>query len=92
MLCVCILFSCGKNSTLNDLERIKKVGDDNPVTALSMLDSLEVGIRNENDYIKHKYVLYGTMYFYNRFFTELRRKKKWLLNWNWKMSICQKLK
>ena len=57
MLCVCILFSCGKNSTLNDLERIKKVGDDNPVTALSMLDSLEVGIRKENGYIKHKYDL-----------------------------------
>ena len=37
--------------------QIKTVGDTNPEKALLMLDSLEVEIRKENDYVTHKYDL-----------------------------------
>ena len=40
-----ILFSCSKEQlTLEELERIKMIGDDNPKKALAMLDSLKIGI------------------------------------------------
>ena len=42
---------------LDELERIKGVGDKNPDMALSMLDSLELEIRGENEYVKNKYDL-----------------------------------
>ncbi len=57
MLCVCLSFSCSRNPMLDELERIKGVGDKNPDMALSMLDSLELEIRGENEYVKNKYDL-----------------------------------
>lgn len=52
-----LLFSCSEEHTLEELERIKMVGDENPHKALSMHDSLEIGIREESDYVKNKYDL-----------------------------------
>ena len=54
-----LLISCSNynDSTLDRMERIKEIGNENPKLALVMLDSLEVDIRNENDYAKNKYDL-----------------------------------
>lgn len=52
-----ILVSCSKGNTLNELEHIKKIGDENPQRALVMLDSLEIDIRESSDYVKFKYDL-----------------------------------
>ena len=49
--------ACSKQPILDDLEHIKNVGDENPQTALVMLDSLESEIRESNDYIRSKYDL-----------------------------------
>ena len=53
-----LLFSCSEEQhILEELERIKTIGDENPKKALSMLDSLKIGIREESDYVKNKYDL-----------------------------------
>ena len=52
-----LLFSCSEEHSLEELERIKSIGDENPKKALSMLDSLKIGIREESDYVKNKYDL-----------------------------------
>lgn len=39
------------------MEQIKKIGDENPAKALTMLDSLEARIKGEDDYASHKYEL-----------------------------------
>lgn len=52
-----LLSACSKNSILNDLERIKTIGNENPQMALSMLDSLEVEVRSESEYVQSKYDL-----------------------------------
>ena len=49
--------ACSKQTVLDDLEHIKSVGNENPQTALVMLDSLEFEIRESNDYVKSKYDL-----------------------------------
>ena len=54
ILCVA---SCSKYQYLDKLEQIKAVGDYDPNKAIVMLDSLEIGIRNESDYVRHKYDL-----------------------------------
>ena len=52
------LFSCSKEQhSIEELERIKMIGDDNPKKALAMLDSLKILIREESDYVKNKYDL-----------------------------------
>lgn len=56
-LSLCLLLSCSEEHSLEELERIKTMGDENPYKALSMLDSLEIGIREESDYVKNKYDL-----------------------------------
>ncbi len=56
-LSLCLPFSCSEEHSLEELERIKIVGDGNPHKALSMLDSLEIGIREESDYVRNKYDL-----------------------------------
>ena len=55
--CVCLLLSCSQERYLEEFERIKIVGDENPKKALSMLDSLEIGVREKSEYIKNKYDL-----------------------------------
>lgn len=52
-----VLMSCSKHDTLNEMERIKEIGDENPQTALVMLDSLEFEVRESNDYVRSKYDL-----------------------------------
>ena len=56
---IAILFvvSCSNHHTLDKLEQIKKIGNHEPDKALMMLDSLEIDVREENDYVKHKYDL-----------------------------------
>ncbi len=56
---IAILFvvSCSNHHTLDKLEQIKKIGNHEPDKALVMLDSLEIDVREENDYVKHKYDL-----------------------------------
>ena len=49
--------SCSKEDSLEEMERIKIIGDKNPIKALAMLDSLKIGIRKENNYVKNKYDL-----------------------------------
>lgn len=49
--------ACSKQTVLDDLEHIKNVGNENPQTALVMLDSLEFEIRESNDYVRSKYDL-----------------------------------
>ena len=55
--CVCLLLSCSQERYLEEFERIKIVGDEDPKKALSMLDSLEIGVREKSEYIKNKYDL-----------------------------------
>lgn len=52
-----LLFSCTEENSLEELERIKMIGDENPEKALIMLDSLKIGIREQSDYVKNKYDL-----------------------------------
>jgi hypothetical protein len=54
---VLFLASCSGENSLKRLEYIKAIGDRSPNEALSMLDSLEVEIRTENEYVKYKYDL-----------------------------------
>ena len=49
--------ACSKQTVLDDLEHIKNVGNEDPRTALVMLDSLEFEIRESNDYVRSKYDL-----------------------------------
>lgn len=55
--CLCLLFSCSDKQALEDYGRIKKIGDEDPSHALAMLDSLEIEIREQNDYVRKKYDL-----------------------------------
>ena len=54
---VLLLTSCSDGEVMDRLDHIKSVGDNDPVTALAMLDSLEVDIRQESEYVKNKYDL-----------------------------------
>lgn len=54
---ILLVASCSNHQTLEKLEHIKAVGDNEPIKALAMLDSLEVDMREESDYVKHKYDL-----------------------------------
>ena len=55
--CLCLLFSCSDKQALEDYEKIKKIGDKDPSYALAMLDSLEIEIREQGDYVRNKYDL-----------------------------------
>ena len=55
--CLCLLFSCSDKRALEDYEKIKKIGDEDPSYALPMLDSLEIEIREQSDYVRNKYDL-----------------------------------
>lgn len=64
MRCICLLItllmmSCSNSNDnhLDKMEQIKEIGNENPQQALAMLDSLDIDIRNENDYARHKYDL-----------------------------------
>ena len=54
-----LLISCTNynDSSLDRMERIKEIGNENPQQALAMLDSIELEIRDKNNYTKNKYDL-----------------------------------
>lgn len=57
-LLIFTLLACGKhNKTLDKLEQIKTVGDENPKLAITMLDSLTHAVREEDEYTQMKYDL-----------------------------------
>ena len=57
MFAVLLLAACSRDRSLGRMEQIKALGDRNPNQALAMLDSLEVVVRGENEYVKSKYDL-----------------------------------
>ena len=57
LVMIFLLVSCSKDASLRQLEQIKAIGDNDPKKALSMLDSLEIEVRGEGDYVKSKYDL-----------------------------------
>ena len=64
MHCICLLItllimSCSNSNDnpLDKMEQIKEIGNENPKQALAMLDSIEIEIRDKNDYTKNKYDL-----------------------------------
>ena len=54
---ILLIVSCSSRHFLDKLEQIKSVGDQDPDKALVMLDSLEISIRDESEYVRHKYDL-----------------------------------
>lgn len=54
---VLLITACTQDHSLARMEQIKALGDQDPNQALAMLDSLEVAVRGENEYIKNKYDL-----------------------------------
>lgn len=59
LLITLLMMSCSNfnEDLIEKMEYIKKTGDENPKQGLAMLDSLEIEIRTENEYVKHKYDL-----------------------------------
>ena len=52
-----ILASCSKDPLLDRMKTIQDIGDSNPQQALLMLDSLDVQVRSQSEYVKNKYDL-----------------------------------
>jgi len=53
-----VFTSCSnRDYLLNEMERIREIGNENPGTAISMLDSLQMDIRGSNQYVRAKYDL-----------------------------------
>lgn len=52
-----LLACCRDNSLLNKMEQIKRIGNDNPELAISMLDSLKVGVNDASEYDRMKFEL-----------------------------------
>lgn len=52
-----ILASCSKDSLLDRMKTIQDIGDSNPQQALLMLDSLDIQVRSQSEYVKNKYDL-----------------------------------
>ena len=57
VLMTLLLAACSEDHSLGRMEQIKAVGNNDPEVALSMLDSLEIEVRGESDYIKNKFDL-----------------------------------
>lgn len=56
-LYVLIMVSCSCDPSLDKMEHIKSIGNEDPKLALSMLDSLELGVRESSEYVQNKYDL-----------------------------------
>lgn len=52
-----ILASCSKDSLLDRMKTIQDIGDSNPQQALLMLDSMDIQVRSQSEYVKNKYDL-----------------------------------
>lgn len=57
IIIVLIIVACSGNSSFEKMDCIKSVGNENPEQALAMLDSLELDVRNGNEYLQNKYDL-----------------------------------
>lgn len=53
------MLSCGNRTILTKLDKIKSVGDKKPRVAMRMLDSLDIAVRSEPEYIQMRYDLLG---------------------------------
>ena len=59
---VCLFFillmaSCSNDGIMEKMEQIKTFGNTNPEAALTMLDSLELDVRDKSEYVRNKYDL-----------------------------------
>lgn len=52
-----LLPSCSNNNRIVKLEYIKNIGDNNPILAIEMLDSLELDMINADEYTQNKFYL-----------------------------------
>ena len=52
-----ILASCSKDPLLDKMKTIQDIGDSNPQQALLMLDSMDIQVRSQSEYVKNKYDL-----------------------------------
>ena len=52
-----LFVSCEKENLLDRMEQIKQVGNANPTLALEMLDSIQLKVRSESEYVQKKYDL-----------------------------------
>ena len=50
-----ILASCSKDPLLDRMKTIQDIGDSNPQQALLMLDSIDIQVRSQSEYVKNKY-------------------------------------
>lgn len=57
VLSIVLIASCSKSPSLEKMERIKIIGNENPTKALAMLDSIEMKVRGESKYVRSKYDL-----------------------------------
>lgn len=56
-LLLIMIVSCSGDSILKKMEHIKEIGDEAPEQAMAMLDSLELEVRDGNEYVQKKYDL-----------------------------------
>ena len=56
-LLLIMIVSCSGDSILKKMEHIKEIGDEAPEQAMAMLDSLELEVRDGNEYVRKKYDL-----------------------------------
>lgn len=52
-----LCLSCEKENLLDKMEQIKQVGNGNPTLAMEMLDSIQLKVREESEYVQKKYDL-----------------------------------
>ena len=54
---ILLIASCSNDGIMEKMEQIKTVGNHDPETALTMLDSLELDVRDKGEYVRNKYDL-----------------------------------
>ncbi len=57
LLAILLMASCSNDGIIEKMEQIKTVGNHDPELALTMLDSLELDIRDGGEYVRNKYDL-----------------------------------
>ena len=57
LLAILLMASCSNDGIIEKMEQIKTVGNHDPETALTMLDSLELDVRDGGEYVRNKYDL-----------------------------------
>lgn len=54
---ILLIASCSNDGIMEKMEQIKTFGNGNPEMALTMLDSLELDVRDKGEYVRNKYDL-----------------------------------